>query len=76
MDITEIIREKTAEVVDKIRKNPSLAVRFSKEPVAVIEEVLGVDLPDDTVKAIVAAVKANMTAEQAGDLLGSLKKLF
>ena len=54
----------------------ALLKKFEKEPVKVIEELIGVDLPDDVVKKIIDGVKASITIEDAKDLLGSLKKLF
>ena len=77
MDIVNgIIKEKTTEILEKVKNNPAIAAKFKENPTAAIEELLGVDLPDDAVKSIVAAVKANLTAEQAGELLGAFKKLF
>ena len=41
-----------------------------------IESVLGIDLPDDQIKALIEGVKAKVSLDQAGGLLGSIKKLF
>ena len=70
------IKEKIEEVVNKLKNNPKLLQKFEKEPVKVLEELLGVDLPDDTVAKIVEGVKAKMTADKLSDGLGALKKLF
>ena len=41
-----------------------------------LEQILGVDLPDDVIEKIVNAVKANLTAEDIGDLVGAAMKIF
>ena len=70
------IKEKIESVVEKVKKNPDIMKRFEKEPVKVIEEILGVDLPDDVVEKIIDGVKAKMTVDSIADVAGALKKLF
>ena len=55
------IKGKIEELVEKIKKNPDLLKRFGTEPVKVVEELLGVDLPDDMIEKVVEGVKANST---------------
>ena len=59
-----------------ITEDKELMELFKTEPVKAVEKVLGVDLPDDMVQKIIDSVKAQITLDKAGDLLGSLKKLF
>ena len=40
------IKEKISDIVEQIKKNPNLKEDFEKEPVKVIEKLIGVDLPD------------------------------
>ena len=70
------IKEKINELVEKIKADPKMLARFKDEPEAVIEGLSGVDLPDDMVMKVVEGVKAKITLDKAGDLLGGLKKLF
>ncbi|MCH5344622.1 MAG: hypothetical protein J1E64_11330 [Acetatifactor sp.] len=70
------IKEKINEIVEKIKKDPSLMEQFQKEPVKAVEKVLGVDLPDDVVEKIVDGVKAKISVDKVSDLAGSIKKLF
>jgi hypothetical protein len=35
-----------------------------------------VDLPDDMINKVVDGVKAKISVDKAGDMLGSIKKLF
>ena len=70
------IKEKIESVVEKILKDPSIKERFEKEPVKVIEDIVGVDLPDDVVEKIIEGVKAKLTVDTLSDVAGALKKLF
>ncbi len=70
------IKEKIESVVEKVLKDPSVKEQFEKEPVKVIENLLGVDLPDDIVEKIIDGVKAKITVDSLSDVAGALKKLF
>ena len=50
--------------------------QFDKEPVKVLEKVLGVDLPDNIVEPIIEGVKAKITVDAIGDVADALKGLF
>ena len=66
------IKDKITELVEKIKKDPKLAEKFQKEPVATIEGLLGVDLPDDQVEKIVEGVKAKVSLDKLGGALCGL----
>ena len=70
------IKEKIEEVVNKLKSNPALLKKFDKEPVKVLEELLGVDLPDDLVEKLIDGVKVKLAATKVGDGLEGLGKLF
>ncbi|MBO5354100.1 MAG: hypothetical protein J6J42_00310 [Lachnospiraceae bacterium] len=70
------LKEKIESIVDKIKDEPDIKEQFEKEPVKVIEKVLGVDLPDDIVEKIIDGVKAKLTADKISDIAGAFKKLF
>ena len=72
MDIKATI-EKT---VKKLMDNPALLKKFEKEPVKVIEELIGVDLPDDVVEKLIDGIKVKLAATKVGDALEGLGKLF
>ena len=46
--------------------------KFQKEPVKALEELLGVDLPDDQVQGVIDAVKAKISVDKLGGMLGGL----
>ena len=66
------IREKLEEIVEKITSDKNLLAKFQKNPAAVIESLIGVDLPDDQVNKVVDAVKAKISLDKVGGMLGGL----
>ncbi|MBR3834572.1 MAG: hypothetical protein IKJ73_09645 [Lachnospiraceae bacterium] len=64
------------DTVEKITKDENLMKDFKSDPIKAVEKVIGKDLPDDAVEKIIDGVKAKMSADKAGDMLGSIKKLF
>ena len=70
------IKKKIEEVVKKLLSDKNLMEKFEKNPVKVIEELVGVDLPDDQVNALIKGIQAKLTADKVGDALGALGGLF
>lgn len=70
------IKKKIEQVVQKLTSDKKLMEKFNKNPVAVIEDLVGVDLPDDLVKQLVDGVKAKISMDKVGDALGALSGLF
>lgn len=72
----DIIKEKINEIVEKIKNDKNIAAKFQKDPVSVVEELLGIDLPNDQVEKIIDGIKAKITADKIGDAIGGLSGLF
>lgn len=70
------IKEKINEVVEKVTSNKDMKEKFEKDPIKAIEEVLGMDLPDDAVEKIVDGVKAKVAVDSISDVASKFKKLF
>ena len=70
------IKAKIEQIAKKLMNDKTLMQRFEKNPASVIEEYVGVDLPDDLVNQIVEGVKAKLTVDKVGDALEGLGKLF
>ena len=70
------IKAKIEQIAKKLMSDKPLMQRFEKNPASVIEEYVGVDLPDDLVNQIVEGVKAKLTVDKVGDALEGLGKLF
>lgn len=67
------IKAKIDEIVNKVKNDKDFAAKFNADPVKAVEGVLGVDLPDDQINAVIEGVKAKIAG---GDLLGQLGGLF
>lgn len=70
------MKEKIEAVVKKLLSDKDLMEQFEKNPAAVIEEYIGVDLPDEMVNEAVTAIKAKIKLEQVGDALSGIAGLF
>lgn len=70
------IKAKAEEMVKKITSNPKLLNEFRENPVKIVEELIGMDLPDDQIKQLAELVKAKIDLDKAGDLLKGIGGLF
>ncbi|MBQ6160586.1 MAG: hypothetical protein IJK24_06555 [Oscillospiraceae bacterium] len=68
MDIKKIIEE----LVKKIKGDKDVGEKFQKNPVKTVEGLIGVDLPDDQLNAVVEGVKAKVNLDGIADKLGGL----
>lgn len=66
------IKEKIDEIVKKLTGDKALMAKFEKNPISVIEELVGVDLPDDQIGQLVDGIKAKVKLDKVGDMLGGL----
>ena len=76
MDIQKIINE----VLEKLKGDDKLLAKFKAEPTKTLEGIIGIDLPDDKIDAVVKGIMAKINlddiADKAGNLLGALGGLF
>ena len=70
------IKNQINKIVKEVSKNPNMKEQFEKEPVKVIEKIIGVDLPDDIVSKIIDGVKANLTINNVSKVTDVLKGVF
>ena len=70
------IKAKIEEIVKKLMADKTLMARFEKNPASVIEEYVGIDLPDAQVNQLVEGIKAKIKLDQVSDVLGGIGKLF
>ena len=70
------IKVKIEQVAKKLLSDKDLMKKFEKNPVKVIEELIGVDLPDDLVNQLIDGIKAKIAVDKVGDALQGLGKLF
>ena len=72
MDIQKLI----AQAVKVLTENEDMIRAFNKNPGKTLEKILGMDLPDEQINAIVAGVKAKMGLDDAMEMAGKLMGLF
>jgi len=70
------LKAKATELVEKIKNDPKLLKEFQENPVSLLEEILGVDLPDDQINQLADLIKAKIDLDKAGDLLKGIGGLF
>ncbi|MBQ2959597.1 MAG: hypothetical protein IJE09_00040 [Oscillospiraceae bacterium] len=77
------IKEIVGKLIEIIQDDDKFEAKFDANPAKAIEEVIGMDLPDDTVNKIVKAVKAkeiqldnldDILEDKGKELLGKLFK--
>lgn len=66
------IKAKIEELVDKIKNDKDIKDEFKKDPVAVVEKLAGVDIPEDKIDEVVDAIKAKVKLDDIGDKLGGI----
>ncbi len=68
MDIKKII----GELIEKVQNDKDLLKKLDEDPTKVLEELLGVDLPNDQINGVIEAVKAKITAENIGNAIDAI----
>ena len=63
------IKTKIEELVKKITSDKDIMAKFTKNPVKTVEDLLGVDLPDEQIKQLVNGVKAKIDLKKIGDMV-------
>ena len=76
MDIMAQLKGKIDEIVEKVKSDKDVATKFQKDPVATVEGLIGIDLPNDQIAGVVDAVKAKVNLDNLGGMLGGLGGLF
>lgn len=75
MDMNDILKL-AGDVVEKLTKDEKLMDAFKKDPVAVVEKKLGIDLPNDQLNALIDGIKAKLKADDVLDAAGKLLGMF
>ena len=68
IDIKKIIED----IINKIKGDKDIGEKFQKDPTKTVESLIGVDLPDDQINAVVEGVKAKINVDGITSKLGSL----
>lgn len=62
MDLKIDIKEKVDELVKKLQEDPALLKNFQSDPVRALEQLTGVDLPEQQLQPIITGIKAKLGA--------------
>ena len=76
MDIMAQLKDKIDDIVEKVKSDKGVADKFQKDPIATVESLIGIDLPNDQIEGVVEAVKAKINVDKLGGMLGGLVGLF
>lgn len=68
------IKAKIDEIVTKVKSDKDIAKKFKEDPVKLVEDIAGVDLPDGAIDKIVDGVKAKISLDGVKSKLGGLFK--
>ena len=68
MDIQKIITE----ALEALQNNEDLRKLFDVDPVKALENILHIDLPDEKINAVIEAIKAKLTLDDAKEIAGKL----
>ncbi|MCI8622479.1 MAG: hypothetical protein HFG26_02305 [Provencibacterium sp.] len=60
------IKKSIEELIEKVKNDPELRDSFMKDPLATVEKLLGVDLPEEQIKQIADGVKAKISLDKIG----------
>ena len=76
MDIKEKLQDLVESVTKKLKEDPSLLSSFKKEPIKVIEKVIGIDLHDEQIEKLITMVKAKLAADDLADKADDVKDVL
>lgn len=69
-------KEKIEKAVKELLSDEKLMEKFEKNPVEIVEKLVGADLPDEMVNQAIDAIKAKIKLDKVGDALGAIGGLF
>lgn len=72
MDIQKII----SDVLAKLKNDKNLAAKFDKDPTAVLEELIGIELPNEQLNAVIDGIKAKLKLDDVADKIGGVLNFF
>lgn len=70
------IKVKIEELVSKIKADKDLMTKFKEDSIKVVEDLIGVDLPNEKIEKIIDGIKAKISIDDAKDGLSKITNLF
>ncbi len=65
------IKAKIEEIVEKLKSDKTLLEGFKSDPIATVEKLIGIDLPNEQLEKIVEGIKAKIDIDKVTKLLDS-----
>ncbi|MCI8440986.1 MAG: hypothetical protein HFG27_00430 [Provencibacterium sp.] len=62
------IKKSIEELIEKIKNDRQLQKSFMEDPIATVEKLLGIDLPEEQLRQIADGVKAKISLDKLGIL--------
>lgn len=62
------LKQKIEELVERVKDDKALQSQLMKDPVAAVEKLLGIDLPEEQIKQIAEGVVAKLSLQKLGGL--------
>ena len=62
------LKDKIDDIVEKVKSDKNVADKFQKDPIATVEGLIGIDLPNDQVEKIADGIKAKISLDKLGGL--------
>lgn len=66
------IKAKVEELVERIKQDEELQKKFFSDPISAVEELIGIDLPNDQIEKLVEGIKAKLELDKIGSKLSGL----
>lgn len=66
------VLDKVEDAVKELKENDELRAQFKEEPVKILEELTGLDLPDEKVKKVVDLVEAKIDDADVDEKIAAL----
>ena len=70
------IKKTIEEIVNKVKNDKDIGEKFKKNPTGTVEGLIGVDLPDDQINAVVEGVKAKVNLDNISGIADKLGGLY
>lgn len=72
----DIMKEKMEQIIDKVKNDKDFMNKFKTNPITAVEEVLGINLPDDQINKIIDGVKAKLALDDGKSAVDKIKGIF
>ncbi|MBR5224314.1 MAG: hypothetical protein IKV90_01445 [Clostridia bacterium] len=75
------IKKEIEKLVKKLLSDEKMMASFKKDPISTVEKLIGIDLPNDQIEAVVKGIQAKLGLEKLGindldDVMNLAGKLF